>query len=150
MQTTHIINSLDRTRILESFTPVPGRLNRMANQIAYGASPMHIQRLIARLQAAEPVIPTLVPKDMVTMNSIFRLQDRQTLERRTCALVYPDCDTVDTPEGVECIEIHSELGSELIGRRVGEVVHLTNRGAAIELRITAIEYQPESAGDFDR
>jgi len=86
----------------------------------------------------------------VTMNSIVRLRDRQTLETRRVALVYPDCETVETPEGVECTEIHTELGSELLGRRVGETILLTHRGAAIEFGITAIEYQPEAAGDLDR
>ncbi len=158
MQTTQIINRLDRVRILESFTPSRERMckitNELANKVAYGSSPAHIQRLLYRLQNAKPVTPTMIPKDMVTMNSIVRICDQGTLRQQRVALVYPgtdhDAQNNALPVGVEAFDIQTELGSELLGRRLGDAFTIRSRGLPTEFRITAIEYQPESAGHYDR
>ena len=151
MQTTQVINRLDRTRVLENLADATGRLRQLSCSLAYGDTPAHIQRLIQRMQHARPVNPTLVPRDMVTMNSVVRLTDVDTLKRQRVVLVY-DADRLDedTIPDVQPVEIQSELGSELLARRVGDLIAIPARTGTTNLRIVAIDYQPEAAGHFDR
>jgi len=150
MQTTQIINQLDRVRILESFTPANERMKPIVCGVAFATSPAHIERLLYRLQNAHPVSPTMVPKDIVTMNSIVRICNQATLAQQRVALIYPTDEPQGLPVGVKPVGIQTELGSELLGRRLGEAFTVTQRSIPIDYRVSAIEYQPEAAGDFDR
>ena len=150
MKTTPIISRNDRVRVLETFAAAHDRISHIAHKVAYGASPAHIERLLFRLQHAQLVKPTMIPKDLVTMNSIVRLCDQRTLKQQRVALIYPDDRPCDLPVGVEPIEIQTELGSEMLGRRLGEAFTVSTGGIPTELRVSAIEYQPEAAGDLDR
>ncbi len=77
-------------------------------------------------------------------------EDQATLAQQRVALVYPGDEPQTLPAGVEPIEIQTERGSELLGRRLGEAFTITQRSLPINYRISAIEYQPEATGDFDR
>lgn len=151
MQNTPVINQLDRVRVLESFADASHpRTHKLSRSLAFGDTPAHIGRLLHRMQQANPINPTLVPSDMVTMNSIVRLIDLDTLDLQRVALVYDAQCAQDIPQGVEAVEIHEELGSELLARRVGDALTLATRSRRLRLRIDALEYQPEAAGHFDR
>ncbi len=152
MQNTHVINQLDRVRVLESFADANHpRMHKLSRALACGDTPAHIRRLIQRMQHAQPINPTLVPRDMVTMNSVVRLTDTDTLKRHRVVLVY-DAERIDenAPDNAQPVEIQSELGSELLARRVGDLITLPGRTGTTNLRIVAIDYQPEAAGHFDR
>jgi transcription elongation GreA/GreB family factor len=151
MQNTPVINRLDRIRVLESFADAThARMRRVARSLACGDTPAHIGRLLLRMQQARPINPTLVPCDMVTMNSVVRLIDLDTLQLHRVALVYDAECAHDIPAGTEAVEIQEELGSELLARCVGDTITLTCRSHTTRLRIDAIEYQPEALGDYDR
>lgn len=151
MQSTPVINRLDRVRVLEAFADASRpRMYKLSCSLASGDAPAHIGRLLHRMQQAQPINPTHVPADMITMNSIVRLTNLDTLESRRVALVYDDQAHHDLPRGVEPTEVQGELGSELLARRQGDTIRLVSRAGATRLRIDELEYQPELAGDFDR
>ncbi len=151
MQNTPVINRLDRVRILESFADASHpRTEALSCSLVNGCTPAHIGRLLQRMQHARPINPAHVPSDMVTMNSIVRLIDLDTLELLRVALLYDAECAHEIPTGVEPVEIHSELGSELLARRVGDTIALRSRSRERRLRVDALEYQPEESGEFDR
>jgi regulator of nucleoside diphosphate kinase len=151
MQHTPVINRLDRVRILESFADASHpRMEKISCSLVNGCIPAHIGRLLQRMSHARPICPTRIPSDMVTMNSVVRLVNPDTLEFQRVALVYDAQCAHDIPMGVEPIEIHSELGSELLARRTGETIAYAERNRIIRLRIDTIEYQPEQSGEYDR
>ncbi|MFG0245082.1 MAG: hypothetical protein ACF8MF_03405 [Phycisphaerales bacterium JB052] len=151
MQNTPVINRLDRVRILESFADASHpRMEALSCSLVNGSIPAHIGRLLRRMQQARPINPDHVPCDMITMNSVVRLIDLDTLELHRVALVYDAERTHNIPAGVNPVEIHTELGSELLARSVGDTIGMRNRSRELRLRVDAIEYQPEGAGHFDR
>lgn len=150
MQSTPVINRLDRVRVLEAFADASRpRMYKLSCSLASGDAPAHIGRLLHRMQQAQPISPSHVPADMVTMNSIVRLVDLDTHQTRRVALVYDAQSEHDLPRGVEPTEVQGELGSELLARRQGDTLTLACRSRITRFRIDALEYQPERAGDFD-
>lgn len=110
-----------------------------------GARDAALQALEDRLEIAQVVAATEITPDVVTMNS------RVTLEsagggRQTVTLAYPQ----DADAERRRVSVLAPLGCALLGTRVDELAHVEVPGSAPrELRIVSIEYQPESAGDFD-
>lgn len=93
------------------------------------------RRLRGELRRAIIVPRERVPKDVVTMNSTVVFEDLVTKAFAETTLVYP---WRANERGV--MNVLSELGVELLGRRVGEHADL--------VRIVAIQYQPESSGHW--
>ncbi|HEY0591184.1 MAG TPA: nucleoside diphosphate kinase regulator [Thermoanaerobaculia bacterium] len=104
----------------------------------------HIDDLAWELERAIVVEPQAMPADVVTMNSRLRLTDVDTGEQRTITVVFPGM--ANTAEGK--ISILAPLGTALLGYRVGELVEWNVPSGLRRLRVDAIEYQPEAAGDF--
>ncbi len=146
MKRAQIVNTIDRVRVLESLACSGTPPDRMSSMVAFGSPPIYIERLIKRLQNARPVKPMLIPPDLVTMNSVVRVVDEESADEDTYALVYPG----EAPQDKEWVNIHSKLGSELFGRWVGEEIELPTRWGVHKVRITGLDYQPESSGHFDR
>ncbi len=135
-----------------SFAPMLSKLDvsRLEKSVL-GADRRRVERdaallaLEERLDAALVVAASEVAPDVVTMNS------RVTLEapdgrRHTVTLVYPP--SADATSGR--VSVLAPLGRALLGARVGEVARFEVPGwPPRELRIIGIDYQPESAGDFD-
>ena len=150
MQHTPVINRLDRVRILESFADASHpRMEKISCSLANGYIPAHIGRLLRRMSQARPVCPTRIPRDMVTMNSVVRLHDLDTNEFYRVSLVFDAKCPDEVPAGTDPIEIHSELGSELLARREGDVITVNERNQQSRLRIDALEYQPDQSDDFE-
>ena len=97
------------------------------------------------MDAAANVDSTIVPEDVVTMNSTVRLRDLNTGETETYTIVYPKY--VDTARNR--ISILGPLATEILGRRVGDVLQWTAAGQTHRLLIEALLFQPERSGDFD-
>jgi regulator of nucleoside diphosphate kinase len=104
----------------------------------------HIDDLAEELERAIVIEPQAMPADVVTMNSRLRLTDADTGEQKVVTIVFPGM--ANTDEGK--ISVLAPLGTALLGYRVGELVEWNVPAGLRRLRIDAIEYQPEAAGDF--
>lgn len=104
----------------------------------------HIDDLVVELDRANVVEPTEIPPDVVTMNSRVRLTDIDASTTQTITIVFPGMANSD--EGK--ISILAPLGTAILGYRVGSVVEWNVPSGLRRLRIDAIEYQPEGAGDW--
>lgn len=130
---THIVNRLDRRRIYEVI-PVSGQ------------PPSHIAHLRELLEEAYSFPPHRIPDNVVTMNSVVRIQDPETGEVTSGRLSYP----YDARHVRGAVSILEPLGSALLARRVGDVVHWVAPGGLQSGIINCLEYQPEREGHFDR
>ncbi|WP_238383108.1 GreA/GreB family elongation factor [Rubripirellula obstinata] len=79
------------------------------------------------------------------MNSTIELIDLDRDESETLTLVYPD--EASSAEGK--LSILSPLGSELLGRRVGESVTLHLLQRETRKRVQKVAFQPERVGAFN-
>lgn len=110
-----------------------------------GASDAALRALEERLDAAQVVAATEVAADVVTMNSRVTLASVDG-HRQLVTLAYPQEASAERGR----VSVLAPLGRALLGARVGELVRVEVPGAAPrELRVAGIEYQPESAGDFE-
>jgi len=100
--------------------------------------------LAAELEKAEVVAPTDVPPDVVTMNSKVLLRDLGTSEEMTCTLVFPR--NADFDSGA--ISVLTPVGTAILGYAKGDMVEWPVPSGLRRLRIEAILYQPEAAGDY--
>ena len=86
-----------------------------------------------------------MPADVVTMNSTVRLAFAEGREREL-TLVYPR----EADGRADRVSVLSPVGSAMLGLHVGDAIAWPAPGGAIELRVRAIAYQPEAAGDLHR
>lgn len=102
-------------------------------------------KLFTELDRADLVEPALVPPTLVTMNSRVRFTVLATGTTMVKTLVYPK----DLAAHEQNVSILTPLGSALLGLSVGqEIEWKIDTHKNMRVRIDAIEYQPEHAGDF--
>jgi len=132
------ITSFDLVRLKELITVARG----------FGAADaaVHLNELGTRLSCGKIVDPTLVPHDVLTMNSRFRLSGASGGEASVLCLVFP----VDADKDPSNISVLDPLGTSLLGRRVGDTVEAHSPNGSRQYKILEILYQPESAGDYHR
>lgn len=100
--------------------------------------------LASALRTAVVVPPEHVPADVVTMRSRLELKDVLTAERQEVALVYPEEELDD-----RTVSVLSPLGVALLGLSEGALIACPRRGKGpAVLRVEAIRYQPEAAGEL--
>jgi regulator of nucleoside diphosphate kinase len=129
------VSSLDFERI-ESLLEQPAHRNFA------GADALRVE-----LGRAQIVDPHEIPADVVTMNSIARVEDENTGETHQLNLVYPR--EADGSPGK--VSIFAPVGSAMLGLRVGQSIEWqVPGGRQLKLRITGIEYQPEASGHMHR
>mgnify|MGYP002356890139 CR=1 FL=1 len=105
------------------------------------------QALAAELARAHVVAPESMPADVVTMNSLVECIDETGGERRHLTLAYPQ----DADATRHRVSVLAPVGSALLGLRIGDAIDWpAPSGTTLRLRVTAIAYQPEAAGDFHR
>jgi len=103
--------------------------------------------LRSELARAEIVEPDQVPADLVTMNSVARVEDVVTGESHELTLVYPR--EADGSPGK--VSVFAPVGSAMLGLRVGQSIEWqVPAGRKLRLRVTAIAYQPEASGHLHR
>jgi regulator of nucleoside diphosphate kinase len=96
------------------------------------------------LGRAEVVDPSAIPPDVVTMNSDVRFEDVETGERFEARLVYPEQADIDRDR----VSVLAPVGSALLGLSVGQSIRWPlPKGGARHLRVVAVTYQPEAAGE---
>ncbi len=98
-------------------------------------------KLRALLDAAEIVLPTEIPDDVVTLNSKVRAQDRRNTLSMILSLVFPGETPSEGDPEQTAAPILSPLGLSLFGRRTGDRID----GG---VQIVELLYQPEAGGDF--
>lgn len=110
------------------------------------APPAAAEALEEELTRATVVPQHQVPDDVVTMNSIVDYEDVATGERRQVRLVYPK----DADAGAGKVSVLAPIGAALLGLRVGQEIEWPTPGRTRRVRVLAVRYQPEAAGDLHR
>ena len=103
-----------------------------------------LEDLTHEIERGAEVQPQDIPPDVVTMNSTVRVTDVEAGTSHTYTIVFPA--DADYEKGK--ISILAPLGTALLGFRIGDVVNWHMPGGTRRLRIDALVYQPEAAGDF--
>lgn len=102
------------------------------------------ERLDAELARARLVAQTEIPADVVTMNSDVVYEDADSGQLRTVRLVYPK----DAQATRGWVSVLAPVGSALLGLRRGQEIDWPTPRGSRRLRVVAVPYQPESAGDY--
>ena len=131
-----LLTDSDRERLERMLRGVEGPQNSL-----YG----YAMALKGELGRAEVVPQRAVPADVVTMNSRVKVRDVKTRKVETYVLVYP-WEASMTEEGLSVL---APIGTALLGTRVGDVVSWRVPRGERTLRVEAVLYQPEAAGQFD-
>ena len=97
-----------------------------------------------RIRKARVVSPNDVPRNVVTMNSRLVLRNLNSGESITCTLAYPQ--ELDLRR--QQVSVATPLGANMLGKRVGQIVHWPAGAKVRRLRIQQVLYQPEAAGDY--
>lgn len=122
------------------------RLEVLLERPEYQAFP-GIDALGEELARAEVVEPEQVPPTVVTMNSSVRFEMLPGGESFELTLVYPR----DMNGDPQRISVLAPVGSALLGLSVGQEIEWPVPGGRnIRVRIMAVTYQPERAGDYHR
>jgi regulator of nucleoside diphosphate kinase len=117
------------------------RLERLLEKV--GPRP-DLDALREEIERAEIVEPEAVPRTVVTMNSVVRFVDEESGKESEIKLVFPGHADVESNR----ISVLAPVGSALLGLSVGDSIGwpLPN-GRTRRLRVVAVTYQPEAAGD---
>ena len=122
------------------------RIESLLEAPALRESPI-AKRLREEFDRAEIVEPAKMPHDVVSMNSSADCADESSDKHYTLTLVYPKDADADAGK----ISVLAPVGSALLGLRVGQSINWPgNGGRTLKLKVTAIHYQPEAAGDLHR
>lgn len=117
------------------------RLEKLLTKV--GARP-DLDALRAEIDRAEVVEPEAIPPNRVTMNSRVRFVDEESNEEHEITLVFPAHADVDENR----ISVLAPVGSALLGLSVGDTIEWPLPNArSRRLRVVAVTYQPEAAGD---
>ncbi|CAM4201859.1 nucleoside diphosphate kinase regulator [Pseudoalteromonas ostreae] len=130
-----IISSLDADRLYDLMESLPA--GSFAGE----------KELEAELGRATIVEPKDMPSTVVTMNSIVNFIVESTKEEFTKTLVYPK----NADASADKISILAPVGSALLGLSQGDEIEWPKpSGGLIKVKIKAITYQPERAGELHR
>jgi regulator of nucleoside diphosphate kinase len=113
-------------------------------ELHIGKDKQHLESLKQELENAMVVESKKIPSDVITMNSQVQLTNLVTGEILTWTLVFPWNANFDQGK----ISILAPVGTALIGCKVKDVVEFEVLSGHTRLRIDAILYQPEAAGDY--
>ncbi|MBB1507029.1 nucleoside diphosphate kinase regulator [Pseudoalteromonas sp. SG41-1] len=130
-----IISSLDADRLYDLMESLPA--GSFAGE----------KELEAELGRATIVEPKDMPSTVVTMNSTVNFIVESTKEEFTKTLVYPK----NADASADKISILAPVGSALLGLSQGDEIEWPKpSGGLIKVKIKAITYQPERAGELHR
>ena len=112
-----------------------------------GLSSAHVRaELSTKLRQATLVEPTQIPSCIVTMNSRILLVFGDWGPPREFHLVYPN----DANCLADKMSVMSSIGTQLLGGREGDTLHLSQGGKELLLQIVGLTYQPEAAKHWHR
>ena len=98
------------------------------------------------LERAHVVAPQQLPDDVVSMNSIAECVEEGSGRAHELTLVYPR--DADAAEGR--VSVLAPVGTALLGLKIGQSIDWPAPAGTLRLRVTAIRYQPEAAGEYHR
>lgn len=105
------------------------------------------ESLEEELERAEVVGPEEIPDDVVSMNSQVQFTDLTRDRQMIRTLVYPR----SLAEFEDGLSVMAPIGAALLGLRVGDVIDWSlPDGSDARLRIDAVLWQPERAGQLHR
>ncbi len=115
-----------------------------------GVDREYLNKLEAELDRAEIVDPKDIPADVITMRSKARLKDLVSGEANTYSLVFPA--EADFSEGK--ISVLAPIGTAILaiarlGYKLGDTIEWPVPSGLRRLKVDAIIYQPEAAGDYE-
>ena len=117
------------------------RLERLLEKV--GPRP-DLAALREEIERAEIVEPEAVPRNVVTMNSVVRFVDEDSGNESEVKLVFPGHADVEANR----VSVLAPVGSALLGLSVGDSIDWPlPKGRRRRLRVVAVTYQPEAAGD---
>ncbi len=97
------------------------------------------------LDSADLVPSRSVPPDVVTMYSRVQVSEAATGGHQVLTLCYP----ADAEPAEGFVSVLSPVGAALLGLRVGALAQWrTPAGRSMQVRLTALLFQPEASGDF--
>lgn len=122
------------------------RLQRLIDRAS--AADRHVAELLEdELERGEIVEPNEIPADIVSMNSRVEFTDLTRQQALVRTLVYPHA-LASQEDGLSVL---APLGAALLGLKVGSHIEWSlPDGSQRQVRIDALLYQPESAGDLHR
>ncbi|HNW27107.1 MAG TPA: nucleoside diphosphate kinase regulator [Spirochaetota bacterium] len=124
-----------------------GRIMSMIDQMRDAFSKEqkeNAEKLVMELKRARKVDSSAIPRDYVTMNSIFEIKEMDESDTRTLVLVFPEKANIEENR----VSILSPVGTAVLGYRVGNVIHWKVPAGVKKFIITRMLYQPEAAGDY--
>ncbi|MBS1641935.1 MAG: nucleoside diphosphate kinase regulator [Bacteroidetes bacterium] len=131
-----IINSLDYARIKKCISDA-----KQFKSINKAES----EKLMTELNSAKVVEPKAIPSNVVTMNSIVKLSFLNNNKQIQFQIVYPEQANIKENK----ISIFSPIATALIGYKVGDEIEWIVPAGLTKIKINAIIYQPEAAGDYN-
>lgn len=128
-----VLSSLDyerlQTMLEKNTTDFPGR-----------------DALVAELDRADVLEPKDMPPHVVTMNSTVRFTLLESGKTSTLQLVYPK----DLDGSAEKVSVLAPVGIALLGLSIGQELQMPSPTGQVTVRVEAITWQPESAGQLHR
>jgi regulator of nucleoside diphosphate kinase len=122
------------------------RLRALVDRHLDGPEAAAAEQLEGELERATVLNRYMIPDDVVTMRSVVTFEDVATGEQLQATLVYPS--EADVAQGK--ISVLAPVGMALLGLKVGQQISWPIPGGrARTLRVLAVPYQPEAAGDLD-
>lgn len=120
------------------------RLERLLDELEdFGPGAEALERELARAQV---VGHDEVPPGVVTMNSRVHCREEASGKDYHLTLVYPQ-----DAGGEGKVSVLAPVGSALLGLSVGQDIDWpVPGGKTLKLKLLAVEYQPEAAGEYDR
>ncbi len=101
-----------------------------------------LQELRVELNRAQVVPQDEVPENVVIMNSVVTLRDRDTDEIETYTLVYPDSADIANYK----LSVLAPIGTAILGYRVGDELRWRVPDGWRRLKVEHIVFQPERDG----
>lgn len=105
----------------------------------------YLKKLRSELERAQVLSPEEISNNIVTMNSQVTLEDLETGNEETYTLVFPE----DADFAQHRISVLAPIGTAMLGYEVGDVFEWEVPAGIRRLKVKAILYQPEAAGDFN-
>lgn len=122
------------------------RLTQLLEMKSRELDPRVVALLEDELGRAKVVTSSDIPANVVTMNSAVSFEDLESGERSQVTLVYPSASSGDKGR----VSIFAPVGAALLGLAVGESIEWPMpNGTTRNLRVTAVDYQPEAQGNHD-